>query len=152
MLNSPAGDAVTIDASRSFSVSGSAGTVFVSSGAGERLTNQSVSATPPISLNLSESANASPITRRVGGAIVLLTVNNPLNVTGSLVDDHGPGGLPTISKTIQHWPGGDHDAEHRRSRKMRSAALLGTERDDNHQRHGVRIERDRVRSPVKRWR
>lgn len=79
-INSPAGDPVTIDASRTITVSGSTGLVFVSS-ATVNLTSQSVSAAPS-SLNL--SGMDSSITNRTGGATLQMTVTNPFNVTGNL--------------------------------------------------------------------
>jgi hypothetical protein len=79
-LNSPTGDPVTIDASRTITISCSAGTVHVSS-AQVNLANQNVSATPS-SLNL--SSVDSSITRRAGSATLQLTVNNPFNVSGNL--------------------------------------------------------------------
>jgi hypothetical protein len=79
-LNSPAGDPVTIDASRTISISGSVGTVYVSS-AQVNLANQNVSAAPS-SLNL--SSVDSSITRRAGAATLELAVDNPFNVSGNL--------------------------------------------------------------------
>lgn len=93
-VNSPLGDPVAIDASRTISVSGSVGTVFVSS-AKVNVTNQAVSATPS-SLNL--SGIDSSITKRAGGATLELTVNNPIAVSGNLVVTLN--GATPITKTV----------------------------------------------------
>jgi hypothetical protein len=69
-----------MDASRTITISGSAGTVYLSS-AQVNLANQTVSATPS-TLNL--SSVDSSITKRAGGATLQLSVNNPFNVSGNL--------------------------------------------------------------------
>lgn len=79
-LNSPIGDPVTIDASRTISVSGSTGAVRVSS-AKVNLANQNVSAAPT---TLGLSGVDSTISRRTGGATLQMTVTNPFNVSGNL--------------------------------------------------------------------
>ena len=79
-LMSPAGDPVIIDASRTITVSGSAGTVFVSQ-AQVNVANQNVSAAPS-TLNL--AGVDSSITRRAGGATLELTLTNPFSVSGNL--------------------------------------------------------------------
>lgn len=79
-LNSPIGDPVMIDASRTISVSGSTGTVLVSS-AKVNLANQNVSAAPT---TLGLSGVDSTISRRTGGATLQMTVTNPFNVSGNL--------------------------------------------------------------------
>ena len=80
-LSSPAGDPVTMDASRTISVSGSTGPVFVSS-AQVNLANQSVAAAPS---TIDLAGVDSSITKRVSGATLDMTVNNPFNVSGTLL-------------------------------------------------------------------
>jgi hypothetical protein len=79
-LNSPAGDPVIIDASRSITISGSAGVVYLST-AQVNLANQSISATPS-SLNL--ASVDSSITKGAGAATLELSVSNPFAVSGNL--------------------------------------------------------------------
>jgi hypothetical protein len=79
-LNSPAGDPVTMDASRSITVSGTVGQVYVSS-AQVSLAGQSVSA-PGTDLDL--TSVSSSIRDRAGAGSLLLSVDNPFGVTGTL--------------------------------------------------------------------
>jgi hypothetical protein len=91
---SPAGDPVTMNASSSITISGSVGALFLSQVQVD-LANQSVSARP-IAIDL--SAIDSAIVRRVGGATLQMTVNNPFNVSGNLVLTFS--GQSAISKSI----------------------------------------------------
>jgi hypothetical protein len=79
-INSPTGDPVVIDASRSISVTGTAGPVFVSS-AQVNLLNQNVAAAPS---TIDLGGVDSSITKRVSGATLEMTVNNPFDVSGTL--------------------------------------------------------------------
>jgi hypothetical protein len=79
-INSPAGDPVVIDVSRTIAVSGSVGGFFVSS-AQVSVANQPVTASPS---DLDLSNIDSTITKRVGGGSLLLKVDNPFNVAGNL--------------------------------------------------------------------
>jgi hypothetical protein len=79
-INSPLGDPVAIDTSRSISVTGSIGAFFVSS-AQVTVAAQPISAAPS-ELNLSSVSRS--ISDRANGGSLLLTVSNPFNVTGNL--------------------------------------------------------------------
>ncbi len=93
-LSSPAGDPVVMDASRTISVSGSAGSVLVSS-AQVNLSNQDVAATPS---TIDLGGLDSSITRRVNGATLEMTVTNPFDVSGTL--DITLTGASPITKSI----------------------------------------------------
>lgn len=80
-LSSPAGDPVMMDASRTISVSGSTGPVFVSA-VQVNLANQSVTAAPS---TIDLGGVDSSITKRVSGATLDMTVTNPFNVSGTLL-------------------------------------------------------------------
>jgi len=79
-INSPTGDPVLIDASRSISVTGSTGPVLVSS-ARVNLIDQAVSAAPSA---IDLSGVASSITSRASGATLEMTIDNPFDVSGTL--------------------------------------------------------------------
>jgi hypothetical protein len=79
-IESPTGDPVLIDASRSIRVTGATGPVFVSS-ALVNLLNQNVSAAPS---TIGLGGVDSSITKRVIGATLEMTVNNPFDVSGTL--------------------------------------------------------------------
>lgn len=79
-INSPTGDPIVIDASRSISVTGSTGPVLVSS-ARVNLINQNVTASPS---TIDLGGVDSSITRRVSGATLEMTVDNPFDVAGTL--------------------------------------------------------------------
>jgi hypothetical protein len=94
-LNSPAGDAVMIDMTRSLNVTGSLGTFFVSA-AQVSVSNQSVSS---VATALDLTGVDSAITKRVGGGTLVLDVDNPFNVTGSLVVNFAGAATP-IQKSV----------------------------------------------------
>lgn len=94
-LNSPIGDPVLLDASRSITVTGAVGAFFVSS-AQVSLVGQSVSAAPS---ELDLSGVSATIAKHAGGGSLLLTVSNPFNVTGNLSVAFTGGAMP-INKTV----------------------------------------------------
>jgi hypothetical protein len=94
-LNSPAGDAVMIDMTRSLNVTGSVGAFYVSA-AQVTVANQAVSATPT-DLDLTDVD--STITKRIGGGALVLNVTNPFNVTGTLTVNVGGASMP-IQKSV----------------------------------------------------
>lgn len=94
-INSPLGDPVPVDTSRSISVTGSIGTFYVSS-AQVNVAAQPITAAPS-SLDLS-SVDPS-ISKRANGGSLLLTVSNPFNVTGNLSVIF-TGGAYTITKQL----------------------------------------------------
>jgi hypothetical protein len=94
-LNSPVGDAVLIDMTRTIGVTGTLGTFSVSA-AQVAVANQSVSSSAS---DLDLSSVDSSITKRVGGGSLLMTVNNPFNVTGNLTVNFGGAAMP-IQKTV----------------------------------------------------
>jgi hypothetical protein len=95
MINSPLGDPVAIDTSGSISVTGGIGAFFVSS-AQVSVAAQPVSAAPT-DLDLSDVDRS--ISKRASGGSLLLTIDNPFNVTGNLSVTFTGGALP-ITKPL----------------------------------------------------
>jgi hypothetical protein len=94
-LNSPVGDPVAIDMTRLLTVTGGVGTFFVSS-AQVSVANQSVTTTPT---ELDLSGIDSSITDRANGGSLVLTIVNPLNVTGNLAINFGGASTP-LTKSV----------------------------------------------------
>lgn len=94
-LNSPAGDNVIIDMTRTIGVTGSLGTFSVSA-AQVSVANQSVSSSAS---DLDLKSIDSTITKRVGGGSLLLNVANPFNVTGNLTVNFAGAATP-IQKSV----------------------------------------------------
>jgi len=111
-LNSPLGDAVVLDASRTIAVTGTVGTLYVSA-ATVSLTNQAVTAS---NTNLDLSDIDKTVSDHVDSGALLLTVVNPFNVSGTLTARF-TGGTQDVVKTIALAPGTTHP----------SIALTGTE-------------------------
>ncbi|MEP6493152.1 MAG: hypothetical protein ABJF01_10780 [bacterium] len=94
-LNSPVGDAVTIDASRLFTVVASSGPMFVSN-AMVNLASQTVTSAPS---ELDLSNIDSTISRHADSGSLLLTVDNPFGATGNLTVSFAGASFP-ISKSV----------------------------------------------------
>jgi hypothetical protein len=94
-LNSPVGDAVIIDMTRTVGVTASLGTFSVSA-VQVAVANQSVSSSAS---DLDLASVDSSITKRVGGGTLLMNVSNPFSVTGNLSVNFAGAGMP-IQKTI----------------------------------------------------
>lgn len=94
-LNSPVGDAVLIDMTRTIGLSGTFGTFSVSA-AQVAAANQSVSSSAS---DLDLASVDSSITKRVGGGSLLMNVSNPFNVTGNLTVNFAGAAMP-IQKTV----------------------------------------------------
>jgi hypothetical protein len=94
-LNSPAGDVIFIDMTRAIGVTGSLGTFSVSA-AQVAVANQAVTSGAS---DLDLKSVDSTITKRVGGGSLLLSVNNPFNVTGNLTVSFAGATIP-IQKTV----------------------------------------------------
>ena len=94
-LNSPVGDPVLIDVSRTVGVTGTFGTFSISA-AQVAVANQSVSSSAS---DLDLASIDSSITKRVGGGSLLLNVGNPFNVTGNLTVNFAGAAMP-IQKTV----------------------------------------------------
>jgi hypothetical protein len=94
-LNSPAGDAVLIDMTRTIGVTGTLGTFSVSA-AQVAVSNQAVSSSAS---DLDLASVDSAVTKRVGGGSLLLSVNNPFNVTGNLTVSFAGASMP-VQKTV----------------------------------------------------
>ena len=94
-LNSPLGDPVTIDMSRTLSVSGSVGTLFVSQ-AQVSIANQAVSSS---STDLDLTGVGDKVTKRATGGSLQLTIDNPFTVSGSLAVGFN-GGDGVITKSV----------------------------------------------------
>jgi hypothetical protein len=94
-LNSPAGDAVLMDMTRTIGVTGTLGTFSVSA-AQIAVANQAVSSSAS---DLDLASVDSSITKRVGGGSLLMNVNNPFNVTGNLTVNFAGASTP-IQKTV----------------------------------------------------
>ena len=94
-LNSPAGDAVLIDMTRTIGVSATFGTFSVSA-AQVTAVNQSVSSSAS---DLDLVSVDSSITKRVGGGTLRMNVGNPFNVTGNLTVSFTGAATP-IQKTV----------------------------------------------------
>jgi hypothetical protein len=91
-VNSPVGDPVKLDASRVVTVTGRIGALFVSSAQVELPDRPIV--TPPSVLDLSKVGQT--ISSRVHGGSLVLTVDNPLNVTGNLSVSFSGGAFPIV--------------------------------------------------------
>lgn len=94
-LNSPAGDAVAINNSQPFTVSGATGPLFLSA-ASVSLANQQVSS-PGSDLDLGSIDKT--ITDHLESGKLLLTLNNPFSATGNLVATFS-GGSSIITKPL----------------------------------------------------
>lgn len=94
-LNSPTGDPVTIEASRTITVTGSVGGFFVS-GAQVSVANQSVTSAPT---DLDLTGVAASVADRANGGSLLFTVANPFDVTGNLTVSF-VGARTPVTKTV----------------------------------------------------
>lgn len=94
-INSPAGDPITMDASRTIVVSAVPTNISAAS-ASVNVSNQTISTNTTIDLSGIDSS----ITRHVTGGSLLLHVVNPWNVTGTLTVTFTPQGGAPITKSL----------------------------------------------------
>jgi len=94
-LDSPAGDAVLMDVSRSIAMTASLGAFFVSS-ARVSVSSQPISAAPT---ELDLSSVDSTVSRRIGSGSLLFEIVNPFDVTGALAVNVVGAAMP-IQKTL----------------------------------------------------